>query len=388
MTRRLTILIVGVVLATLLLVGVGTLVLANVRARHTTERRAARSGRGASRRASTTRSTSSAITDPAQLRRRLRLVRSFGAVLADRRRRRARSPAPAASSTATDLPDGHRASTTSTRRARRAADGQRQPRQHGVGRGADADQQRSARRRRADPRGQRRRSARRCATSSWPRAVDARARRASSRSCLGRRLTRRIRDASAATQRIAAGELSTRVEPTAPPTTTTSWPTCCAASTRWPTGLERSKVLGAAVPAVGQPRPAHAADVDPRLRRGDQRRRRRTGRSRRRHPVRVTPARAARRRPARPGQAAEPQLLAAPGAARPACRDAPRPCPASCPMRPSATSQLQMQRRCQPVPVDRRSDRLAQVAANLVENALTYARFEVDRHRRSAGRGR
>ena len=38
MTRRLTILIVGVVLATLLLVGGGTLVLANVRARHTTER--------------------------------------------------------------------------------------------------------------------------------------------------------------------------------------------------------------------------------------------------------------------------------------------------------------------------------------------------------------
>ena len=35
--------------------------------------------------------------------------------------------------------------------------------------------------------------------------------------------------------------------------------------------LERSRTLGAPVPAVGQPRPADSADVDPWLRRGDRR---------------------------------------------------------------------------------------------------------------------
>ena len=37
MTRRLVVLLVGIVTATLLIAGLGTLVLANVRARHTTE---------------------------------------------------------------------------------------------------------------------------------------------------------------------------------------------------------------------------------------------------------------------------------------------------------------------------------------------------------------
>jgi two-component system, OmpR family, sensor kinase len=80
MTRRLTLLIVGIVLATLLLVGGGTLVLANVRARHSTERQLRGEAEHIAANIDDTLDLSS-ITDPAQLRRRLRLVRSFGTVL-------------------------------------------------------------------------------------------------------------------------------------------------------------------------------------------------------------------------------------------------------------------------------------------------------------------
>jgi two-component system OmpR family sensor kinase len=80
MTRRLATVIVGVVLATLVFVGGGTLELANLRARHNTLR---------DLRANATKIAAniddvldlSTINDPVTLRRRLRLVQSFGTIL-------------------------------------------------------------------------------------------------------------------------------------------------------------------------------------------------------------------------------------------------------------------------------------------------------------------
>jgi signal transduction histidine kinase len=80
MTRRLATVIVSVVVATLVLVGGGTLVLANFRARHNTEREL----RIDSAKIATNIDDvldPSTVTDPAIIRRRLRLVRSFGTIL-------------------------------------------------------------------------------------------------------------------------------------------------------------------------------------------------------------------------------------------------------------------------------------------------------------------
>ncbi|MEO5899066.1 MAG: HAMP domain-containing sensor histidine kinase [Ilumatobacteraceae bacterium] len=80
MTRRLATVIVGVVVATLLLVGGGTLVLANVRARHNTERELRTDAAKIAANIDDVLDLST-ITDPAVIRRRLRLVRSFGTIL-------------------------------------------------------------------------------------------------------------------------------------------------------------------------------------------------------------------------------------------------------------------------------------------------------------------
>ena len=300
---------------------------------------------------------------------------------ADRRRRRPRSPAPAASSTPPTCPTGID--------ARRHRPGRSSPNCSTVSgnRGntvwaaaPTTTEQRPARRRRPDAPGQRRPRRIGRATSSWPRSRRSCSAR-SSPSFLGRRLTRRIRDASAATQRIAAGQLSTRVEP---PRRRRPRRAGRAAAQHQRDGRGAGALEGAraAVPAVGQPRPAHPADVDPRLRRGDHRRRRRTRRGRRRHPVRGTPAGTARRRPARPGQAAQPQRSrctrrrSTSRAALPsAVRRASRPTP------PSATSRCgchDWRSRCASSPTPTGSRRWRPTS---IENALKYARFEVDRHR-------
>ena len=114
MTRRLTALIVGVVLATLLLVGGGTLVLANARARHTTERDLRASAEKVAANIDGTLGLSE-ITDPAQMRRRLRLVR---------RRSHRRRPRPPAAQEARRRPAarhrvGHRVQARMSRRPSR-----------------------------------------------------------------------------------------------------------------------------------------------------------------------------------------------------------------------------------------------------------------------------
>ncbi|MEA3184308.1 MAG: two-component system, OmpR family, sensor kinase [Ilumatobacteraceae bacterium] len=81
MTRRLTIAFIGVVLATLLIAGAGTLVLANVRARQTTERQLRAQ---ATELAANVRTLVGADTDNVtlvQTRRRLRVLRSFSKAL-------------------------------------------------------------------------------------------------------------------------------------------------------------------------------------------------------------------------------------------------------------------------------------------------------------------
>src|SRR6195952_1127567 len=80
MTRRLATVIVSVVVATLVLVGGGTLVLANFRARHNTERELRSDSAKIAANIDDVLDLST-VTDPAIIRRRLRLVRSFGTIL-------------------------------------------------------------------------------------------------------------------------------------------------------------------------------------------------------------------------------------------------------------------------------------------------------------------
>ena len=211
MTRRLTIVIVGVVLATLLLVGGGTLVLANVRARHTTERQLRASAEGVAANIDDTLDLGS-ITDPAQLRRRLRLIRSFGAVLpiddvavliSD----------PAGRLDAADLPAGI---TLDDVRPDRLAELRTVSGNNGNDVWAAAPTRTSTgrlvvvvltREANAGLGASVRYFVLAAAVTLVLGAIAA--------AFLGRRLTRRIRDASTATQRIAAGQLSTRVQPPA-----------------------------------------------------------------------------------------------------------------------------------------------------------------------------
>ena len=211
MTRRLTILIVGVVLATILLVGGGTVVLANFRARHATERQLRTEAQDVAANIDETLDLST-VTDPAQLRRRLRLIRSFGAVLPIDDVAVLISGA-GGQLDAADLPTGITLDDVDP--AQLAA-------QHTV----------------SGNRGNTVWAAAPTTTSNGRLVVVVLTRQANAglgasvryflvaaivtlvlgvvvAAFLGRRLTRRVRDASVATQRIAAGQLSTRVEPPA-----------------------------------------------------------------------------------------------------------------------------------------------------------------------------
>jgi two-component system OmpR family sensor kinase len=80
MTRRLVAAIVGAVVATLLLAGAGTLVLANLRARHTTERELRSEAASVAANIDTILDVDASAT-PVQLRRRLRVAKAFAGAL-------------------------------------------------------------------------------------------------------------------------------------------------------------------------------------------------------------------------------------------------------------------------------------------------------------------
>lgn len=370
MTRRLTILIVGVVAATLLLVGGGTLVLANVRARHTTERQLRESAESIAASVDGTLDLGE-ITDPAVLRRRLRLIRAFGAVLPI-------DDVAVLISTvggqldAGDLPtgitlddvdpaqlaelhtvSGNHGNTVWAAAPMRTSNGRLVvvvlTREANAGLGASVRYFLLA------------------ATVTLVLGAIAAV-------LLGRRLTRRIRDASVATQRIAAGQLSTRVEPPAADDHD-EIAELLRSINSMADGMERSKAMEqqfllsvshdlrtpltsirgyAEAISDGAAQPAVAAEVI----QSESRRLERLvadlldlaklqSRSFSLHPTRLD-LRAA-------------MATAVAGFV------------------PDATDRhvkLQMQRG-DPVMVGADPDRLAQVAANLVENALAYARFEV-----------
>ena len=185
---------------------------------------------------------------------------------------------------------------------------------------------------------------------------------------------------------------------TPPTSTTTSWPSLAQRDQRDGRRPRRRPRARARVPPQRVARPAHTAHLDPRLRRSDRRRHRRGQRRphpcRRRDLVGVPPARTARRRPARP---------------RPARRATSSRCirrrstPArSCATRsrrsvlrqPSSASTLDVDTG-DVVPVVADAQRLAQIVANLVENALKFATTRVEvgvrgrrRSRRAARRRR
>ena len=212
------------------------------------------------------------------------------------------------------------------------------------------------------------------AGSSWPRSPPC-CSGALIAARLSRRLTKPLTDATAATARIADGDLSR-------------------AGARAPRRLDRrarrpgpvhqrdgrlARAVArprAAVPAVGVARPAHAADLDPRLRRGHRRRRR-------------------PRRPAGGGASSWPSRGGSNGwcatcSTWPSSRAGSSPCTSS----PVDLGELmrRLGRRLPPRGRGRRAaprrshrperpvlgasadrDRLAQVVANLIENALKYA---------------
>ena len=177
-----------------------------------------------------------------------------------------------------------------------------------------------------------------------------------------------MREASHATTAIAAGELSTRL-PEPRPHRARRARRAVAQRQRHGRVARTLAHARAAVPAVGQPRPAHAAHVDPRLRRGDRRRQRRPAASGGGHPVRGAAARTTGRRPARPGQAAGDDVHLAHRADRPAASwriVAGRRCRARCRRASTFHAVHRGRRRCWSI-ADH--DRLAQVLANLVENA-------------------
>ncbi len=371
MTRRLTVLIVGVVLATLLLVGAGTLVLANVRARHTTERDLRASAEKVAASIDGTLDLSE-ITDPAQIRRRLRLVRSFGAVLPIDDVAVLVSGANGQLD-GSDLPDGiglddirpdhlaelqtvsgNRGNTVWAAAPTRTSNGRLVvvvlTRQANAGLGASVGYFLVAA----------------AATLVLGALVAV---------WLGRRLTRRLRDASAATQRIAAGQLATRVE-AQPADDHDELAELLRSINSMAQGMERSKMseqqfllsvshdLRTPLTSIrgyaeaisdGAAEPVAAAGVI----QSESRRLERLvadlldlaklqSRSFSLHPTRL-------------------DLRAATAAA----------VSGFLPDAAERHVQLQMQRHGEPVWVSADPDRLAQVAANLVENALAYARFEV-----------
>ncbi len=81
MTRRLTVAFIAVVLATLLIAGAGTLVLANVRARQTTERQLREQAKELATNVTALVEADGVQLTEAQTRRRLRVLRSFGKAL-------------------------------------------------------------------------------------------------------------------------------------------------------------------------------------------------------------------------------------------------------------------------------------------------------------------
>ena len=131
----------------------------------------------------------------------------------------------------------------------------------------------------------------------------------------------------------------------------------------------------AAVPAVGVARPAHAAHLDPGLRRGDRRRHRsRLERRGRGDPHRVAAPRAPRPRPARPRPARVAAVHARDQRRSISSTSPPRRSTASGPTREANGIDARdgrhrgRHRSCSADP-----DRLAQVVANLVDNALKFA---------------
>ncbi|MFT3855410.1 MAG: HAMP domain-containing sensor histidine kinase [Ilumatobacteraceae bacterium] len=370
MTRRLTILIVGVVLATLALVGGGTLVLANVRARHTTERELRADAEDVAANVDGALDLGE-TTDPAVLRRRLRLIRAFGALLPVDDVAVLISTA-GGQFDAGDLPtgitlddvdparlaalhtvSGNHGNTVWAAAPTRTSNGRLVvvvlTREANAGLGASV------------------RFFLLAATVTLVLGAIAAA-------FLGRRLTRRIRDASAATQRIAAGQLSTRVEPPAAGDHD-EIAELLRSINAMADGMERSKVMEqqfllsvshdlrtpltsirgyAEAISDGAAEPAVAAEVI----QSESRRLERLvadlldlaklqRRSFSLHPASV-------------------DLRAAMATA----------VAGFVPDAAERRITLQMQRGA-PVTVTADADRLAQVAANLVENALAYARFEV-----------
>ena len=114
---------------------------------------------------------------------------------------------------------------------------------------------------------------------------------------LGRRLGRPVLAAATTTSRIATGDLVTRL-PVPPPAADDELANLARSINSMADGLGRATRPGAPLPAVGLPRPPDTDDVDPRLRGGDRRRRRRRpGPRRRGDHRRDPPARAVDRRP-------------------------------------------------------------------------------------------
>ena len=295
-----------------------------------------------------------------------------------RRASRRCSAAPASSPTAPDRRDRRRPRHPGTARRR---DAERSRRRHRVrGPAAHAGRRHHARGR-----------ARRGGRTTGPSAATASRCSARPRSALGvaalvaaylaRRMTRPLAAMETTARSIARGDLTGagRHRPTCP---TTSSPSLADAINAMAERARRRARARARVPAERVARPPHAAHVDPRLRRGDRRRHgRRHGRA-----ASAPPTSSRRSRAGSSGSS--PTCSTSPGSTRTSSRCTPRrstrarwsrdAVEAFGPAAADLGVALARRRRATPVPATLDPQRLAQIVANLVENALKYATTRVD----------